>query len=84
MKLLRIDYEQKTNGKNLWEYFATFKPPQNIGFGKGKIFETQVLDSNDLEYRYVAYKFLKTLNGRVDETLNIKSTLKMMLSEGLP
>ena len=39
---------------------------------------------SSLEYRYVAYKFGKTINERNVDTLNIKKTFKRMLKENLP
>ena len=41
-------------------------PPKDIGFSQGKIFKVEDLDSKSIEYKYVAYKFGKTINGRND------------------
>ena len=35
-----------------------------------------------MEYKYCAFKFARTINGRDDMTLNIKNTFKMMMKEG--
>lgn len=79
LKLIRVDYEQRRGGVNVWDFFKTFKPPNDIGFGKGKIYDVKQLDRNDLEYRYVAFKFGRTINGRDDSLFNIKKTFKRML-----
>jgi hypothetical protein len=42
-----------------------FKPPADIGLDKRTFWKVEQLQPNSLEYRYAAFKFLKTYGARV-------------------
>ena len=67
----------------VWDYLKAFEPPDDIGYGKPSIFKVEKLDPSSVEYRYVAFKFLQTLNGRIPDLNSISKTFKLLEQKGL-
>ena len=67
-----VKYEIKdTSTQSFWHLIDTFILPLQ----PGQFVATQMLNPNDFEFKYVAYKFNQSFNGR-DPTLNdIKTTV---------
>jgi hypothetical protein len=82
--MIKVEYEAVCRGHNVWDFLQCFRPPADIGYEKGKLIKVEDLDMKSIEYRYVAYKFGKTIKGRNESTLEIKKTVRVMIAEGLP
>jgi len=82
--IVKIEYEAISSDRYVWDYFQCFRPSSDLGYANGTLYKVEDLDPKTIEYRYVAYKFGKTRNGRNDDTLSIKKTVKNMMAEGLP
>jgi len=83
-RMIKAEYEAVSRDRYVWDFLQCFKAPADIGYEKGKLYKVEDLDPKSIEYRYVAYKFGKTINGRNEGTLQIKKTIRDMISEGLP
>ena len=82
--MIKAEYEAFSSDRYVWDFLQCFKAPSDIGYEKGKLYKVEDLDPKSIEYRYVAYKFGKTINGRNEGTLQIKKTIRDMIAEGLP
>jgi hypothetical protein len=82
--MFKVEFKAVSRGQYVWDFLQCFRPPAEIGYEKGKFFKVKDLDSTSIEYRYAAYKFGKTINGRNESINDIKKTIRDMLAEGLP
>jgi hypothetical protein len=82
--MFKMEFEAQSNQRYVWDFFQCFKPPKDLGYDNGVLYKVEDLDPTSLEYRYVAFKFLKTRKGRDESTLDIKKTVRNMIAEGLP
>ena len=82
----RIDFEAVSLDRYVWDFFQCFRPQASdrLGYENGKFYKVEDLDPKCIEYRYVAYKFAKTIKDRDESTLEIKKTIRNMITEGMP